>query len=260
MRRAGIAMMGLAGVLGALTVAAGGPAGADTGGCAPSGPAVPDGEAATVEADVDGDGVREVVTLTRTAERDTAVLSVPAAGGPLTVGVTSWFPPPPRAADVDGDGREELVLAGGNGNVGADAVQVWGVRGCTWVPVSDAYESPALIPVGVGRAGYFGVTCTYGEQGARLVVLQRSAPVYGWQRLTTSAYRWSGLHLEVVGSTTEDRTVDELAGLPTTFECGRPTGARPAPTTTTTTTTTTHPPAGQPAPPRGVRVTPRFTG
>jgi hypothetical protein len=242
-------------------MAATGPARADVRGCAPAGPAVPGAGAATrtVEADLDDDGVREVVALTGAAP-GAAVLSV----GPLAVAVVSPPGPVPAAADVDGDGRDEVVIPGGLSATGLLTVQVWGVRDCAWAPVTMGDDrAPALLAYGSWRSGSQRVECGFGGE-AQLRTVAWTGYAVSPERpevyeVRTTAYRWVGLHLAQVGPPVVTET-ERSALPPPGFDCGRPTDARPAPASAPTPTPRVTTGAPAPAPPRGVRVTPRFTG
>jgi hypothetical protein len=226
---------------------------------------VPAGEAATVEADLDGDGVREVVTLTRSEQGD-AVLWAETAGGPLAVGVTKGFTPAPGVSDVNGDGQDEVVIPASLSTRGLAAVQVWGVRDCRWVPVTVGDDpAPARLAYSSWRSGAERQDCEFGDD-PRLTNRFWSGYAVSGERpdvyeVRTTVYRWVGLRLEQVGpSTVTEVGRDGLPAFQTEFACGQPTEARPAPGPAPTTTAPRPTPPTPMAPPRSVRATPTFTG
>jgi hypothetical protein len=242
-----------------------------------SGLAVDAARATTTTADLDGDGVREWVGLTPqaygTGER--WLLAAFVADGVVIgeiqdPGPTSSLRLTGRA-DVDGDGDEEVVISSPMGAY-TDVVQVWGVRGCAWSPVTIGDDpSPAEFIVGASVIHGTGVRCAY-RPTPTLETFSSERIDYGaTHRVEVRAYAWSDLHLTAVGPpTTLVVTDDELsARWSASFACGQATSAHdavPAPSAWSAPTaagTGAEHSSGQPTThpsPTAVQAQPHFTG
>jgi hypothetical protein len=222
-------------------------------------------ETTTTTADLDGDGRRQAVTLGRSASGEPRwILAIDSrGGGVLTATVPDPTPGQPLwltgRGDVDGDHDEEVVIRGPAG-ASTEFVQVWGLVGCRWAPVTQGGTSePTQFLVGASVMHGNGVRCTYGERAEALTYQSLRIESSDRHRVTVQRWVWSHLHLDQVGG---DETVevgdDELnARFPADFACGRPNDARDVPPTAKPTTPTT---ASGVKAATAVRAQPRFTG
>ena len=124
----------------------------------------------TTTADLDGDGVREPVALSSRAAGSTTAWPLATVIGAeprlllteITDLDTHQILRITGAADVDGDGDEEVLIRSGMGAY-TDIVQVWGLRDCRWTPLTFApHDEAAGFLVGASVMHGAGVRCSYG--------------------------------------------------------------------------------------------------
>jgi hypothetical protein len=229
------------------------------------------GGATHLAADLDGDGIFQFVGLVppelSTTHTWLLVTTAGTSSGMLSTPITDLGSGRPlrlvRAADVDGDGDQEVAIRSPMG-ASTEMDQVWGLRGCAWVPVTTGDETtPTGFLLGASAMHTDGFSCTYGERNQLHRYRTSRNPETLQHQVSTQTFDWSDLHLTPAGPETTrvvpDKALDAMTSAG--FDCDRalPKGdARTAAASTPTTSTPS--PAARPAAAAPVRAQPRFTG
>jgi hypothetical protein len=243
--------------------------------CPPAGTVPPPGAVvrSSAEADLDGDGHREQVRIWTQDTGGTTSWSIGAALGQGSVVAAMPAPgtglEPARygemlmgAADANDRPGDEVFVKVDQGAY-TEQFHIWGLDGCTLVPVrpADAAETMTL-SVGASAQHKAGVWCTYSDLAARLVVYTVDAVDNGLRAAFTD-HIWNGLTLahsggpnSFVAAEVETWFVNHASnlrcGVPTLNLTYEPPVGGPEPPTPA--------PGGSASPPAPVPARPNFTG